>query len=240
LPDNFINPENILFEKATILVVDDIEINRRYIKDVFKNSKIKIIEASSGKIGLKKAEEIIPDLIISDIRMPEMDGFEFLDLMKQNINLRQIPVIAYSASVMKEQKKRIYESGFASLLTKPVLLDELINEICKYLPYQLKQPELHDYIESKENITDLEGLIQTFENQFTSNWTALKKRQPIGEIKEFSKNIIAAGKLHNANFIIRYGEEMLNAAENFNIDKVLTLLKEYPKLIKNLNNLWKP
>jgi len=240
LPDNFINPENILFEKATILVVDDIEINRRYIKDVFKNSKIKIIEASSGKIGLKKAEEIIPDLIISDIRMPEMDGFEFLDLMKQNINLRQIPVIAYSASVMKEQKKRIYESGFASLLTKPVLLDELINEICKYLPYQLKQPELHDYIESKENITDLEGLIQTFENQFTSNWTALKKRQPIGEIKEFSKNIIAAGKLHHANFIISYGEEMLNAAENFNIDKVLTLLKEYPKLIKNLNNLWKP
>ncbi|MDP3944261.1 MAG: PAS domain S-box protein [Lutibacter sp.] len=240
LPNYFINPENILFEKATILVVDDIEINRRYIKDVFKNSKINIIEASNGKKGLEKAEKMMPDLIISDIRMPEMDGFEFLDLIKKNENLQHIPVIAYSASVMKEQKKRIYESGFVSLLTKPVLLDELINEIGKYLPYQLKQSKLQDKIESKENITDLEGLIQTFENEFTTKWMALKKRQPIGEIKEFSKNIIATGKLHNANFIISYGEEMLNAAENFNIDKVLTLLKDYPKLIINLNNLWKP
>jgi hypothetical protein len=163
-----------------------------------------------------------------------MDGFEFLDLIKKNNKIRHIPVIAYSASVMKEQKIRIHNSKFVGLLIKPVLLDELISEICKHLPYHLKQPELQDHIESKENITDLEGLMQTFENEFTTKWTALKKRQPIGEIKEFGRNIIDAGKLHNAHFIINYGEEMLSAAENFNIDKVLTLLKEYPNLLINL------
>jgi len=89
-----IDPGEILFEPAVILIVDDVEHNRSYLRDALKNTRLKIVEANDGIAGYSLAKKIVPDLIISDIRMPKMDGFEFLKKVKADKKLKHIPVIA--------------------------------------------------------------------------------------------------------------------------------------------------
>jgi CheY-like chemotaxis protein len=100
-----LNTQDIEFEKANIIVADDIESNRKYLIDALKNTNITIAEAEDGQIAYLLAKKIIPDLIIADIRMPKLNGFELLDKLKQDKKLKHIPVIAYSASVMRDQKE---------------------------------------------------------------------------------------------------------------------------------------
>jgi CheY-like chemotaxis protein len=85
--------------------------------------------------------DMVPDIIITDIRMPGMDGFEVLKSVKSRDRLKHVPVIAYSASVMKEQKKRIFNSDFASLLIKPVSISDLFNKLSNILP--LNESRIH-------------------------------------------------------------------------------------------------
>ena len=131
-----INPADIVFERSTILVVDDVEQNRSFIRDTLKNTGITVLEAEEGFKALELAIKVVPDLIISDIRMPNMDGFELLIKLKTNKKLKNIPVLAYSASVLKDQKERIHQSRFDGLLTKPVNITELYLELMNHLPYK--------------------------------------------------------------------------------------------------------
>ncbi|MEX2428246.1 MAG: ATP-binding protein, partial [Bacteroidales bacterium] len=99
LPENHIDPRSVEFEDATILVADDIEHNRKFLLDALKKSRLKILEAKDGREAYRLAKKTIPKLIISDIRMPVMDGFKLLNKIKEDEQLKHIPVIAYSASV---------------------------------------------------------------------------------------------------------------------------------------------
>ncbi len=77
-----LDTEDIEFEKATIIVVDDVEHNRKYLIDALKKTNIKVIEAEDGQKAFNLAKKIVPDLIITDIRMPVLDGFSLLDKLK--------------------------------------------------------------------------------------------------------------------------------------------------------------
>ncbi len=73
-----------------------------------------------------------------------MSGFEFLSAIKSNRKMKHIPVIAYSASVMKEQKEKIHKSEFAGLLIKPVSITDLYLELINILPYKTRTGSVHD------------------------------------------------------------------------------------------------
>ena len=139
-----IDPAEIVFEEAVILIADDVEHNRSYLRDALKNTKLKIVEAEDGIAAYKLAKEIVPDLIIADIRMPKMDGFQLLNKIKTDKKLKHIPVIAYSASVLKSQKERIHKSEFVGLLIKPVKVTELYLALMNILQYKSTRKAEHD------------------------------------------------------------------------------------------------
>jgi CheY-like chemotaxis protein len=233
------NTREIIFDKANIIIADDYESNRKYIIDALKETKITVTEADNGESAYSLAGELIPGLIIAGIQMPGMNGFELLDKIKQDEKLKHIHVIAYSASVMKDQKEKIRNSKFAGLLIKPVQISELFLELMKYLPYKSvkeKEPELKDgEINRTAGIRDLAQLIHSLETNYTEIWKTFSERQPINEIEEFGKNLVALGNNHNALLIIDYGNAMASAASSFNIKTVLKLLKKFPEIIKELN-----
>ncbi len=241
LPEDKVNPEFIEFEKATILVVDDFEINRNYLHDALKDTNISVVMASNGHQALIKVKKEKPQLIITDIRMPVMDGFELLKKIREDATLCHIPVIAYTASAMTESTKRIVNSDFAGMLVKPVLLRELYVELCKHLPYKSTMPEtvdqhsVNEYVE--ERIVRLEELIETLDNDFTTRCDAFKKRQPIAEIKDFGHDLKNLGQLHHANNLIHYGDEMIRSAENFDIERILVFINRFPELVNKLKVL---
>jgi len=238
----FIDTRRVVFEPATILVVDDVEHNRKYLSDALKETDLRIIEAENGEIGFRMAKESNPDLIIADIRMPVMDGFELLSLLKRNKKLKHIPVVAYSASVMKSKKEEIIISDFAGLITKPVQVSEIYIELMNHLPHHILEDEkekealLPDKETHDPGLKDLPGLIDKLEKEVKNKWDAFARKQPINEVREFGEILMALGEKHHSVMVKDYGNELLRAANTFNIGEILNLLKRYPKIIEKLKN----
>jgi PAS domain S-box-containing protein len=235
-----INPADIIFEPSTILVVDDVEQNRSFISDTLKNTNIIVLEAEEGFKALELAKNVIPDLIISDIRMPNMDGFELLNKLKANKKLKNIPVLAYSASVLKDQKERIHKSKFAGLLTKPVNITELYIELMNHLHYKEVKSErtLQTATENPESSTiNIKDLIESLESDLMQTWNSFEVTQPIDEVIKFGDNLIIVGSNHNSSLIVNYGKELQTAADNFDIEAILMLLKKYKSIIEKLKDL---
>jgi PAS domain S-box-containing protein len=233
-----INPSEIIFEKATLLIADDVNHNRSYLKDALSSSNLTIIEAENGLEAYFTAKNTVPDLIITDIQMPVLDGFGLLEKLKADESLKHIPVIAYSASVMKSQQKRILDSEFAGLLIKPVRVSELYTELIKILPHTINKVkdtvQMETEIALLKVIRNLPELVNALENRFKNIWKTFEVRQPISEIIDFGQQLIVLGKEHEAAVIIDYGNSLLIAADSFDIESILKLIKQYPEIIKKL------
>jgi len=126
----------IYAKDARILIVDDMEVNLRVIKGLLKSTGITVDTALCGQECLLKARENVYDIIFLDHMMPDMDGFETFDALKNdNTNKnKSTPVIMLTANAIAGAKEEYLLHGFTNYLSKPVMLQELIETLVKYLP----------------------------------------------------------------------------------------------------------
>ena len=115
-----------------ILVVEDVDFNRDLLVQLLEDD-YGVIEAVNGQEGVELAEREGPDLILMDLSLPVMDGWEATRQLKANDNLRSIPVIALTAHAMKGDEEKALAAGCDDYLVKPLDEDELIAKIQKYL-----------------------------------------------------------------------------------------------------------
>ena len=108
-------------ELPILLVVEDHEEVRQFIKSVWKN-KYQVIEAKDGRQGIEKALEAVPDLIITDVRMPICDGIELCNTLKTDERTSHIPIILLTAGIGEEQELKGLQSGADDFITKPFKL----------------------------------------------------------------------------------------------------------------------
>ncbi len=132
--------ENIDEEKEIVLVVEDNADVREFIKDSLGND-FQIEEATDGEMGVSKAEQIIPDLIISDVMMPKMDGNELTRILKNDEKTSHIPIILLTAKAEQESKLEGLETGADDYLTKPFDTKELQIRINNLLNIRKKLQE---------------------------------------------------------------------------------------------------
>lgn len=111
-------PASVQDQRAVLLIVEDNADIRQYMDDCLHDD-YRVIQASQGQDGLEQAFSVIPDLIISDIMMPEMDGIEMTRRIKGDMRTSHIPVILLTAKTSMESQEEGYESGADSYLTKP-------------------------------------------------------------------------------------------------------------------------
>jgi CheY-like chemotaxis protein/HAMP domain-containing protein len=111
-----------------ILIVEDNPDNMTTIKAVLEN-RYRILEATDGEEGLRMAEEARPDLIILDMALPKMDGYTVVRHIKTNMELRQIPVIAMTARVMKGDREKILAAGCDDYIAKPIDPEDFLKKI---------------------------------------------------------------------------------------------------------------
>ena len=118
----------------TVLYIEDNAANRKLISTLIsRHSDLNLVCAETAEIGLQKAREIIPNLVLMDINLPGMDGFEALRVMRADEALRHIPVVAVTADALNDQQQRGLDAGFEAYVTKPIrvnpfleLLDDLL------------------------------------------------------------------------------------------------------------------
>jgi len=115
-----------------VLVVEDVDFNRELIVQLLED-KYHVIEAVNGQEGVELAERERPDLILMDLSLPVMDGWEATRRLKANDDLRSIPVIALTAHAMMGEKEKALTAGCDDYLVKPLDEDELMARIAKYL-----------------------------------------------------------------------------------------------------------
>ncbi|MBR8836140.1 MAG: CHASE2 domain-containing protein [Stigonema ocellatum SAG 48.90 = DSM 106950] len=109
-----------------ILIVDDDDNHRSMLTSLLQEIGCRTLEASDGKQGLKLVSENNPDVILLDLAMPNMDGFEFMVHLQGNPLTRSVPIIVSSASVFDENRQRSLEAGARAFLPKPLQMEELL------------------------------------------------------------------------------------------------------------------
>ena len=102
--NNFDAGENIIFENSSVLIIDDIESNVEVVEVILNSVGLTTSSAENGEIAFEILNHIKPDLILLDIRMPGIDGYEVARRIKANSDLAHIPVLAFTASVFSSDK----------------------------------------------------------------------------------------------------------------------------------------
>ncbi len=119
---------------AKILIIDDADETRTLVGRFLQAKGYEVVQAADGNEGLERAAQDRPDLILMDLNMPHMTGFEATGLLKNNSDLRHIPVLALSAETGTGNRDAIYEAGCDGFLAKPIDFPDLLQTIGKHLP----------------------------------------------------------------------------------------------------------
>ncbi len=239
--DKHFDLNNITFEKAQVLVVDDIESNRHLIEEYLSQVNLEVLSAENGQNALLFAEEYHPALILMDIKMPEMDGYEATKRLKDNPNTADIPVIALTASVALDEKTKIEARGFDGFLSKPVNISVLLSELSRYLKYtkktlttQAATTEVETL--NPENIANLSELREKIEQEVMPLWKRANIMMKMDVVIAFAEKMIKLGNEYNIPAFIHYGNPLLESTQTFNIPYIQKALKEFPGLVKLLNS----
>lgn len=161
--------EDSLFEDIAMLIVEDNDSLREYLQDMFSDG-LKVHTASNGEEGLKLANELMPDIIISDVMMPLLDGVSMTKTLKTNINTSHIPILLLTARTNLIYKKEGFDVGADDYITKPfneILLKTRVHNILKNRK-KLREKVLNEYISKPREELNISTPDQKFIADLTS------------------------------------------------------------------------
>ena len=112
-----------------ILIVEDNEQNQKLASDVLRFKGFRVLVAETAEIGVPMVLKEKPDLVLMDIHLPGMNGIEALGKLRADPETKSIPVFAFTASVMPQDRKEITSAGFDGFLSKPINLKEFLETL---------------------------------------------------------------------------------------------------------------
>ncbi len=216
--------EEVVFKDSTVLIVDDIESNRLYLSEALGTLGITAVTVENGKEAIKQAEDIQPDLIFMDIKMPVMNGIEATEIIKTNSKTKLIPVIALTASVEK-----LDSNEFDSFLRKPLELNTLEEELKKFIPYTVETAQplpdfciIHDYYEEVIDFSVKEKLRETILPLTDKVFNVFE----IESVKLIADILAEASNSSGFYTFERVAKDLKSSASSFDITAVYKLLNE--------------
>jgi len=118
---------------ARILYIEDNRQNMRLVRKMLASQGYEVLEASEGMIGIEVAIAELPDLILVDINLPDIDGMEVTERLKADDGTRNIPIIALTANAMYGDKEKFLDAGCDGYLAKPISRSELVKTVKEFL-----------------------------------------------------------------------------------------------------------
>lgn len=237
IADDHLVEEDTLFEAATLLVVDDIKENRFLMIETLKGYPFTFIEAENGKIAVDEVAKGGIDLVLMDIRMPVMNGFEALHAIRNDLHRDDLPLIAVTASVMKHDLHKL-EQQFNGVLEKPLNRSILLATLKKYLPFTSVAPALTISSETIIDDATADVLGKLFDELLPETQELLKQGDMMA-IGSFAVTVIDNAKTYQFAPLIEWGERLRIGSEGFEIDQVETQLRNFAALVETWRNLWK-
>ncbi len=233
--------QNITFEDASILVVDDVSANIEAVENLLSSCGLSISSAENGEVALEILNHTCPELILLDMRMPGIDGYEVANRIKANPERSHIPIIAFTASVFSSEK--LEQSGnFAGYLYKPVRRAELFAELSRFLKHRVKaelqsveiKPITSTSTFSEHVMNKLPEIRQILVEKFLPEWENIKDQLVLFKIKEFANELKTFAEKYQFQYLIEYTETMNNDLEMLDIESLTVHLRDFPKLIEKI------
>lgn len=167
----------------TVLVIDDSSVLRDIMREVLEDAGFNVIEAPHGQLGLDRAQQLAPDIVLCDINMPVLDGYGFVQAARAQEHLRTVPILMVTAMAEKKSMRRAMEAGADDFLTKPFTPEELVSAVTG----QLARRERHE-ADTERSLDRLRGALLTS--------VPHELRTPLTNILGYSQLLIArAGRM---------------------------------------------
>lgn len=184
---------NFYGREVTILVVDDNQDNRDTIRELLSPLGIQIVEAVNGKEAVEVFESVLPQLILMDVIMPVMDGYEASELIKKSKSGNETPIIAVTANVLEMVPSNPLRSYIDDYLQKPFMIEELLRVLARWLNVETEctnvySRNIHSVLTKEDlNVIPKNLLKLLVEALEAGDMDRFKK--VVGQIKEIDKNI---------------------------------------------------
>jgi len=245
IAENFSESEeiHIEFEPATLLIADDIQSNRELIKRYLEDAPFSIIEAENGEETLELLENQKPDLILMDLKMPGRSGYEATMMIRDDDKLKHLPVIAVTASAMKETEGKLKDlcDGY---IKKPFNRAELISELRKHLPHTVKRTEAalveasgEETAYAPEIVARFPELIHILENEFTAKWEDIRETLIFDELEDFAEQIHRQGEKYGYAPLTNWGERLIHQMKNFDMESLSGTFGRFPEITEELRKI---
>ncbi|NER36244.1 MAG: CHASE2 domain-containing protein [Oscillatoria sp. SIO1A7] len=215
-------------KQRLILMVEDEWQNRALLRNLLEGIGFTLAEATNGKKGLELALELCPDLIITDLVMPEMDGFEMMRQLRQLPEFAEVPIIASSARVYASDRQKSKEAGSNDFLPKPISTEALLFKLQSNLGLEWIYEERSDRLSSSTDGTE------TNEGDASDRETILPSAEELLELYEAARRGLIfqiqeqAEKLQQQDErFVPFTREIIQFCEDFEIEKVQDFIASY-------------
>jgi signal transduction histidine kinase/DNA-binding NarL/FixJ family response regulator len=220
-------------DRQIILVVDDKWENRSVLVNLLEPLGFEVIEAENGQEGLEKALESLPNLIILDVLMPVMSGYEMLEQLRNLEALKSIRVIVLSASVSESERQKSLEAGGDEFLAKPLQVDEVFHVLEKHLAiswkYETSATELFS------SLTSSPTALKNLEIEITAPpLDSLNKMLVFVQQGRMKKVVEAAKEIEKLDIkYARFVQEVLLLSQKFQGEKIEILIQKCIEMQQN-------
>ncbi|HEY9649586.1 MAG TPA: PAS domain S-box protein [Coleofasciculaceae cyanobacterium] len=215
-------------DKRKVLVVDDRRENRSILVNLLSPLGFEVVEAADGYDCLRKAKEFQPDVVLMDLFMPRLDGFETTQQLRQSTEFRDLVVIAASASAFEQDRQRSLESGCNDFIAKPIQSSNLLECLQQYLDLEwVYEPERQN--PKKAEVIDGDNLSSPLPvvlvNPPPPELEALYELARIGDIRGILDTVVHLEKQDEP--WKSFAGQLRQLAKTFQVKKIQELLKQY-------------
>ncbi len=234
----------INFKFGKILIIDDIRKNIEVVKGYLDMYNINVIDSLSAAEGIEIAEKEKPDLILMDLRMPDMNGYEAVKILKSKNSTKDIPVIAFTASTMNDNVNDI-KANFDGFLMKPIQNNQLISELAKYIPHTTidNVSEIESFIKSdtdtfityseeEKNIINQKLIL--FEKQFVRSFAEINEYLSLDDLGSLVASVEEFRKDHELTILDDYINKLSEGYLSFDIELVQKLLSKFQPYLDSI------
>src|SRR4249919_2879999 len=141
--------------QPVVLVIDDQQANVRMVGALLTRSGYQVLPALGGLEGLEQARAHTPDVVLLDMKMPGMDGFEVMDRLREDAQTRDLPVIFLTADNDRENLVRAFASGAVDYVTKPFVAEALIARVRTHVDLKKSRDALQRFAQEKQQMAEL-------------------------------------------------------------------------------------
>jgi CheY-like chemotaxis protein len=217
-------------KKTKILIVDDMPENLQVLGNTLRGKGFQIGFATNGRQALSIASVKMPDLILLDISMPDMDGLTVCKKLKEHDITNGIPIIFLTARTEMDSIKKALALGAIDYILKPFNTSDIVSRIISHLNLD----KGYDQDSGAYTALMLKKSYEMLVSEFTIKWQDVRQSLFIDDVISFAEELKDLGATNKIKTIKDYAEELFKATDSLKIERMVEILGQYPAMIKKI------